>query len=676
MRKKVEEIRSTASRVSHEGIWMTNIASVMGVTGVSFNTTSRSFEPINRAGLAYRKDRPQVNKILPNLQNRAARLIKNPPKYDVIPESGSLEDKDAARLAERILNKKWDEERINEKRISLCMWHQECGHGYVKVSWDNTKGKPLLNSITEPDPMDGMLQETMPGAMMPETPDMTQEQDSDILGGEEIDGHKEDKPGAFQEYEGDIRVDVVSPFEIFPNPHAKNNDDLYNSWLIQAKVRPIEYFKKHYPEKGHLVKEEDVWLLSSQYEARINTMNNRGPASGGSAGAGGGVKNCAIELTWYEARTPEHPNGRKIVTAAGILLEEAELCDGMIPFAKFDDIVVAGKFYPEAVVTHLRPIQERVNNLVRRRDEFVSKVLTGKLIAARGSGIAQEDINDRTGTITYYTPVPNAANNGMPTPMPMPNLPQYTWTDLEKCDAEFAEVAGISEVSRGTIPSASIPASGMQLLVEQDETRIGVMTTQHEFAWSRVGSLILKTIEHGYQMPRTLKTYDENGEILYESVTGESLRGNTDVIVVPGSTVSGSKSLRRQEILNARDQGLLGDPHSPEVSQKVLALMEFGDTQDMWTDHSLDAGQIKRALDKLEKNGIIPMPSIDDNLPLWLQELNRLRKSDKFEVAPPEFQQIILQLIMQIKQMLAPPPMMGPPAPGQAPPPPGNGAPQ
>lgn len=650
VRKKVDEIRSSASRVSHEGIWMTNIAAALGLSNMTFNTTSRSFEPIARVGIGLRRDRPQVNKILPTLQNRAARLTKNPPKYDVIPESGALEDKEAARKGLRVLNKIWDQEKINAKRIQQTMWTQECGHSYIKVSWDETKGKPLVNPILDA------------------------KDEGEVIAGESLnqgDALKEELV-EIQGYEGDVRIDVVSPFEVFPNPHAKNDDDLFSSWLIQAKVRPLEYFTQHYPETGHQVKPEDVWLLSAQYEARVNTMNTRGPSTSTDTSS---PKNSAIELVYYEARCPQYPNGRKIAVANGVLLSEGELCDGMIPFAKFDDIVVGGKFYPESVVTHLRPVQERVNDIVARRSEWIRKLLAGKMIVPRGAGLAQESLNNQT-EVVYYTPVPNAADGGRPSPLQMPTIPQYAYSEEDKCDQEFNEISGLSEVSKGTLPSASIPAMGMQLLVEQDETRIGVMTTQHEFAWARVGQLILKTIEKGYANPRQLKTRDENGELLHENISGEDLRGNTDVIVVPGSTVAGSKTLKRQEILNAFQQGLLGDPADPAVRQQVLGMLEFGDLADVWLDNTLDATQIKRAMDKLEKEGIPPVLDINDNLLMWKQEVNRFRKSDKFE-AMPQIQPIILGLLAQIDQMLQPPmpvPMPGDPAAGEAPPLPEEGA--
>ena len=99
VRSKVEEIRASASRISFESIIMTNIAYVSGYDGVTYNSMTRQYDPVNRAAPFVKRNRLHVNKILPTLQNRLARLIKSAPQYDVKPESQSTDDKDAARLA-------------------------------------------------------------------------------------------------------------------------------------------------------------------------------------------------------------------------------------------------------------------------------------------------------------------------------------------------------------------------------------------------------------------------------------------------------------------------------------------------------------------------------------------------------------------------------------------------
>lgn len=600
VKKKVEDIRTSASRVASEGIWMTNIAYTLGYSGVTFNTLTRSFQPIARMSSGMKRDKLHVNKILPTLQNRLAKLCKNPPKFDIRPESNDTEDKEAARLSEQVLLSLWQKLSMDEKRIVLGMWVQECGHAYVKISWDPTLG----NGVTDP------------------------------LSGEFM-------------FEGDVRGEIVSPFEIFPDPLAMSFDDIRQSWLIQAKVRKLDYFKTQYPERGAAVREEDVWLLSAQYQSRINSMNTRS----GSDSNEQGTKNCAIELIKYEARSKEHPNGRMIVTANGILLEDKELPVGEIPFRKFDDVVIGGKYYSESTVTHLRPIQDQYNAVIRRRAEWTKKLLAGKYSAAKGSGLQQEAMNDGT-EIVYYQTVPTAPNGGQPTAIQVPNIPQWAYNEEESLDKQFNEISGISDISKGILPSASIPALGMQILQEADESRVGITTTQHEQAWAGVASLILKYVERFYVTPRKLKISGKNLQYTVKTVQGQEIRGNTDVAVVPGSTLPKSQALQRQDLQNAFDHGYLGPPQDPEVLQKTLGLMEFGDVQGMWEDFGLDSHQIKKGIDELEK-GEYPPISEFDNHAMWLRELNRYRKGDKFESLSPEIRALFLtQMEERLQQVL------------------------
>lgn len=583
VRSLVEERRSQASRIAHEAIWMTNIASVLGFTGLQFNATMRQFMPVNRVANRGNQLPIRVNKLLPTLQNRQAKLCKNPPRYEIRPESNDTIDKEAARLGLEILNWVWDKQKINEKRLNLMMWLQQCGHSYLKVSWDPTLGDEMVN---------------------PETNEL--------------------------EYTGDVRVDVVSAFEVFPDPLAKTLDDA--SDIIQATVRKLDYFKMRYGERGAKVKEEDSWLLSLQYEDRIKTINQKGPSNSGLVQS---MKGCAIELVKYERRSKDYPNGRMIVCANGVLLEDKPLPVGEIPFAKFDDVIIGGKYYSEAIVSHLRPIQDQYDEVIRRRSDWTKRLLAGKLIAARGSGLAQESISDQSGEVVYYDPVPNAPNAGMPVPMQMPNIPQYAYNEEERLDSMINYISGISDVSRGTIPSASIPALGMQILVEQDDSRVGVMIEQHEHAYARIGSLILKYIEKFYDIPRKLKISGKNQSYMVKNITGEMLKGNTDCIVIRGSTLPGSKVLRRQEILNAYQQGLLGDPADPKVRESVLSYLEYGDIGQMWRDQSLDEFQAMLAIKQIEK-GELPLVHKMDNHTFQIQELNRYRKEKTGNITPEQ----------------------------------------
>lgn len=590
VKSRIEESRNASNRIAQEGIWMTNVAYLVGIDSVFYDASTRQYRPISNNAPFPRRNRITSNQLLPAAQNRVARLCKVPPRFEVRPNSVDPSDKDAARLGLDVLTQVWEDQMLNHKRITLMMWLQQCGHSYLHVSQDPDAGEPLV------DPEEG-----------------------DIVGNE-----------------GKVRVEVGSAFEYFPDPLAKNFDEI--AWIARAKIRRLDYFVQRYGEKGKLVKPEGAWLLSVQYEARINSLNSIG-LTGTSNPQEQEMANAAIEMVYYEKPSSLHKSGRMIVVANGVLLEDKPLPVGEIPIVKFDDIVVAGKYYPEAVVTHARPLQLQYNRVLSKRAEWDNKLIAGKYLAEKRHGLIDEALNDRSGEVVMYDHVPNCPP---PTAMQIPVMPSYVMEESETYKNEIYDIFGLSEVSRGQIPASGIPAIGMQLLVEQDETRIGIEVEQHEHAYAQLGRLILKHVSKLYKTPRKLKLRNKKGEYNIREYTGADLKGNLDVTVVRGSTVPTSRALKRQEILNSYDRGLLGDPQDPAVREKVLGSLEFGDNGDIWRDRALDMNQIKDSIDQMEQ-GKIPEINEFDNHKLHFQEKNAFRKSDRFTSWPQPLKELLLQ---------------------------------
>ncbi len=592
VRDKATDWRTQNSRVASEGVWMTNIAALMGYSNVNFNTQTRQWNAnTNNFAAPTRKGGSGliVNKLLPRAQNRLARLCKSPPKYDVRPDSATPEDKEAARFNAQVLESMIEKHRVNQKRIELYQWAQQCGHAYVKVSFDPSKGEFLTDPVT----------------------------------GETIN-------------EGDVRIDVKSAFQVIPDPLAKDLDDC--SGLLEATVRKLDYFPMQYGDKGKLVKEEAAWLLSAQYEQRINTMNASTQNGLGSTTAL--MKNAALELCYYERPSLKFPEGRLIITASGVMLYSGPLPLGKIPFIKFDDIKVAGKFYSEAVLTHARPLQVKINNIFQIRDKWTRTLATGKYIAAKGHGLQAEAINNQSGEVVEYNPVPNA---GPPQAMSIPMIPNYLYTEEERAESALDDIFGINETSRGVQSSANMPALSMQILQESDETRLGVQTEDNEHKWAQVYQLMLKCGQKFFKSPRKLKI-NNKGSLKVQDYSGEDIKGDLDVTVVRGSTLPGNKALKRQEVLNTYQLGLMGPIGDPETIQKLLEAMEFGDTQNAWVDNALDQDQINKAIKSIEVDGIILPVDEFDNHKLSIKEIERFRKSDKFTALDVMKQQMILQL--------------------------------
>lgn len=598
IKEKVDESRRSSSRISNEGVWMTNIAYLLGFYGVYFDTTLRQYQPAQNNNTSYMvRNKLQVNKILPTIQNRLARLCKNPPKYEVRPNSNECHDKEAATLALQVLNYIMDKEKATTKRQELYMWMQEIGHSYIKVVWDDQSGEPMYD---------------------PETDEM--------IG-----------------YEGDVKLEVVPGLEVFPDPLAKNLEEC--QWIAQAKLRKLDYFKTHYPERGDTVKEEGVWLLSTQYETRINSLNVRGQGSTGSQTI---AKNSAIEIVYYERRSLKYPNGRMIVTANGVLLMDKDLPCGEIPLVKFDDVLIGGKYYSESLITHIRPLQDQFNRLYSQRTEWVNKILAGKYLAPKGHGIIQESFDDRSGEIIEYNPGPQGQK---PEALQTPMIPSYAYQEEDRLQGSMFDISGINEISRGQVPTAGIPAIGMQFLMEQDDTRIGIVTENNENGWAAVGSLVLKLVEKNYVLERLIKIAGPRLEYTVKSLVGKDIRHNTDVMVIRGSTLPGSKVLKRQEILNLRSQGLFGNPNDPQVIQKVMDMLEYGDSYLAWEEQGIDMVQIENDIELIEQE-VIPELNEFDNHELHIRRKNLYRKSDKIKKLSDTAMKILIFDIERRVQLL------------------------
>ncbi len=598
VRGKLDERRQSSARVAQEGINLTNIAYLCGFDSVYFDGTSRQFKPIPSPSQFLKRNRVHVNRILPTVQNRLARLLKNPPRWDVRPKSGDEEDKDASRLCEQVIIQLWESLHINRKRIPLTMWVQQCGSAYLKVCWDDTLGEKKV--YPKPNMETGKIEYEVVA-------------------------------------EGDIRVDVCSFFEGFPDNYAKSWDEIND--FIQAKIRKLNYFKDHYPETGHLVQEEDCWLNSLSYEARINSLNTVTGTAGGSSSQ---LKDSAIEISYYEKPSNKHPYGRHLIIANGIKLKDDILPIDELPFIKFDDIIVGGKLNAESIITHLRPLQDQINKGKQMRAAWSNRMLTGKLIVARGHNIAQEALNDQSGEVVMYDPLPNTPE---PHQLVMPAIPQYAYEEERTLKDDMNDTAGINEASRGQLPSSSIPAIGMQLLVEQDDTRIGIETEAHEHSYADLGRILLKFVDKYYETERLLKVVGENLEYTVKKYVGSDIRKNFDVNVIRGSTLPGSKVLKRQEIMNLHQQGYFGNPQDPLVVQNVLSMLEYGDEYQGWKTVALRKAQVQRGIKMIEQQGQKPPTSEFDDHALWMQELDNYRISEKFNKLKPEQQGIILELI-------------------------------
>lgn len=583
-RARVEGMRASANRASYESIWLTNIAYLLGFDSVVYDTTQRKYRPVgngNRFPNRFpNRSRTHENLLLQAVQTRLAKLCKNPPRWETRPMDESQESMERARLDFDVLTSLWQELYLNERRLDLTMRVMECAHAYMWVRWDPTRGRTMY-----------------------------------------------DEMGRAAGPEGQLAVDVVSGLEVFPEELASSFDDC--RYWFRVKARPLTYFRSNF-DRGYLVEPEGPWPLSVQNELRIQTMTSLG---GGGFGTGQPMKNAAVEITYVERPSEKYPTGRLCVVANGVKLAATPLPAGTIPLVKFDDIMIGGRYYPESPITHARPLQDQYNRNLQRTSDWVNRLVAGKYLAPRGHGIMQSGFNDQSGEIVEH-------NQGYkPEPLQIPNVPNWVYEERDRLKRAIFDQFGLSDISRGDIPSASIPAIGMQLLLEVDESRAAVEVEQHEHAYARLGTTMLKYAGHYVKTERPIKQKNK-GDWTVKYWSGEMLSPEPEVQVVRGSTIPTSRAQRRQDISNAWQNGLLGNPQDPTVVQNVLGLMEYGDLPGVWEDYNLDSQVAEREIQAIEQDEFPRLFNENDNHILAIQKLNRFRKRREETLSPSQLEKI------------------------------------
>jgi hypothetical protein len=128
----------------------------------------------------------------------------------------------------------------------------------------------------------------------------------------------------------------------------------------------------------------------------------------------------------------------------------------------------------------------------------------------------------------------------------------------------MAEISGLHEVSKASVPTGVTAASAINLLQEADDTRIGPEIQDMENSLALAGTKILKLRARYNSEERMIRIAGEDGNWDVMSFRGEVLRSNTNVEVQAGSAMPRSKAAKQAAMLEvlglAFQYGLEFDP--------------------------------------------------------------------------------------------------------------------
>ena len=463
----------------------------------------------------YWQCREVFNHIAPAIDTRCAKLAQVRPVMSVRAATGEEGDMRTAKISSNVLRSVLEECSFDETMARAAVWSETCGTSFYKVLWD-----------------------------------------ASARGGE-----------------GGVCIAAVPPFEIYPEDLSCERVEDQPS-IIHARAMPVAEISERYGIKAAPEKAE---FPLAPYAAASNFAGGLG------RGALPVREDCALVIEYYEKPTRAHPKGRFLAVAGGRLAYEGELpyCNGEAgergyPFAKQCALEFSGAFFGGSIIDRMIPVQRAFNAVKNRKHEFLNRLTAGVLAVEDGSVDTEELIEEGLppGKVLVY-------RQGAPAPKMLApdSLPSEFQQEEERLLDEFILVSGVSELSSTTQNRTHVTsATGLQLLIELDDTRLAVTTDSIRRAVKKVGRQVLRLMRQFAGKRRLMRMTGEGKKVEMYYFSSADISSD-DVVFETENEGAVSPSRRRSLIYEMYDKGLFAgeDGSVPEETrERVLDALGFG----------------------------------------------------------------------------------------------------
>ena len=554
---------------SFEAQWQLNMNFVMGnqYCGIGYNGDIEDFQK-----QFFWQEHEVYNHIAPLVERRLAKLQRVRPSMTVVPSSGDEKDIKTAKISKKIVNSIYNKLGVSKVINEATKWSEICGTAFYKVIWNSSKGNLLAKNEK----------------------------------GEPINS-------------GEIEIMAISPFEIYPESvnclgiedcrsliHAKayHVDEIKNKWGVEVKGKTLNVFSLDGLSKN---------LGGLGYHSSANKV------------VASTRDNYAVVIERYEAPSIKYPNGRLVIVAGNTLVYVGELpfINGEenrrgFPFIRQASCDQTGSFWGTSVIERVIPLQRSYNAIKNRKHEFLNRLAMGVLTVEDGS-VDTDNLEEEglcPGKVLVYR-----QGSSAPRYMSAGNVPLDFAYEEEKLLNEFMLISGTSDILNDSTVKSGVSGTALQLLIEQDESRISVTAENIRTALKEMAKQVLRLYKQYATLPKLLKVVGENGdlEVLYFNSSDIT---SDEVVFETENEINESLAQRRSMVFELLNAGLLHDENgklSNRMRIKALELLGFGiweNSQDINEQHQKRASKENA----LFLEGKLPTPCEIDNHKLHIEE--------------------------------------------------------
>lgn len=601
--------QAKAFRGKLESDWYLNLSFYMGDQWIFWNRGR-----IDRPRLEDWRVKFVDNRILPTVVARVAKKTKSRPTFVCTPATADDSDMANAEIAEKVLSNDWKLLNLDYQHLMVEFWAEICGAGFWKIYWDKTKGDSA-NFLFGPDGQP-LKPEGKKSPMRADDPKA------------EILLQLAQQQGvAIQEKEvakGDMAVDVISPFEIYPDPLAKSIDEC--EWIIEEKIRSREYMQKTYGMKA-ITEDAEVPVGVAESRHANASTDGRNRAKG-------------VRVFEYFCRpNRKYPNGKWVVWANDKVLQNTTIEDSPysdFPYVMFSSNLVPGRFWPTSITTQLRGPQTDLNKLQSQIRENAIRIGNPSVAISREANVQW------TGKPGEKVMFSDTVQNALPSFIQPPEIPVYVREEINRIQDSIKEISGLHEISNASVPAGITAASAINLLQEADDSRLGPEIQLMEKTLSIAGNYILKLRAKWTDDQRMIHMAGDDGKWDIFSFKGEMLENVLNVDVQAGSGMPQSKAARQaamQELLNLALQ--YNVPLNQRAMRKFFQDYEMGGLDKLFQDLENDEAQIQRENRRLFNGEMFTINDFDDD-DLHIEGHEEEMKTSKWEQQSDEVKGVFL----------------------------------
>lgn len=561
-----------------------------------------------------------VNKIEPIIRTEIAKTSSGHPSATVVPASNDDDDLMAASAAEQVWQAMYDKANFQTDVLQKSeFWRATCGNAFIKTYWDPSIKEVVPTPVEDP-----------------------------------YTGQKKIVQQVVST--GDVHHDVVSPFHLFVPDLAEEN--LENQpYLFNVYTKSEAWVKTNFagvlPKDFKPTKVSATEIMNS---ALVSTKSNASTSPDAV---------LVIEMWAKPNGCPFLPKGGLITIVDNEIVQFAEngipYAHKNYPFAHTYGIATGG-FYRRSVIKNLIPLQRELN---RTR----SQIVQAKNLMAKPQMMYQEGaVDPRKISAKAGQWIPVRPGFPMPQPVPIQPLPNYVLQEVQQLQADFEDISGQHQVSRGESGGVTA-ATAINYLQERDDAYLTTIFSSIEAAVEKVAKQSLSLFIQYVDQPRLIKTVGTDGAFDATVLSGADIASGNDIRIESGSALPTSKSARQalitewmkmqfitpQEGLKMLDMGMLKNFYNilkldenhasrENLMMKRLTPEDIQGFQQNWEQGAAngDPDKIVPGSTDAEGNPIpLAVPAVVqvhdyDNHAVHIEIHNRFRKSQSFDILPDE----------------------------------------